>query len=249
MRRIVLLIVLFSLLLVQNGCGIKRSAGKQPAFDGIVISDNGGSLMIAVSGKGDVLSPFEPVSVSYAKAEKESFPMGTLIRITFDGTVRESYPVQITAKDISVIEEVKDNWPPTLQLAKDYSPEEAKADGCYVENVDGKENEDENLEVAARFQQNASQGICAYLRKVSYTTEGDPIITDFIYDGIKFYAVTDSTRDSYGGTGSRISSKEYSFLNTYEKEGKKIIYLANKEQVSQEEYEAGTLDTLTVYSE
>ncbi len=247
MRRIVTFVFLISFLMVQNGCSIKQSSDKESYLDGIVMSENEGSLMIAFSGKEGILSPFEPASVFY-KAVKESFPRGTLIRITFDGTVRESYPVQVTAKDIAVIQEVKDNWPPTMQIDSTYSPEEAIADGCYVENINGKNN-NKNLEVAVRFWQNASQGICAYLRKVTYTTEGDPIIADIIYDGTKFYAVTDSTRDSFLGTGSRISSKEYSFLNTYEKDGKKIIYLANKEQVSQEEYESESLDTFTVYLE
>lgn len=249
MRRIVIFVFVFLLLMVQNGCSVKQGSDKESVLDGIVMAGNESGVMIASSGKEGVMSPFEPVSVFYNKVVKESFPRGTLIRITFDGTVRESYPVQVTAKDITVIQEVMNNWPPTMQVDKAYSPEEALADGCYVENMSGKDNNDKNLETAVRFRQNSSQGISAYLRKVTYTTEGDPIITDIIYDGTKFYAVTDSTRDSFLGTGSRISSKEYSFLNTYENEGKKIIYLANKEQVSQEEYESETLDTFTVYLE
>ncbi|SHO51944.1 DUF4362 domain-containing protein [Anaerocolumna xylanovorans] len=253
MKRIAFLFLFVTLALVQSGCSMLQSSGREPAFDAIVISASEGSLMVAVSGKGETLSPFEPASVSYNKTEKSVFTRGTLIRITYDGTVRESYPVQLTAKKITVIEEVKDNWPPTSQLKKDYSPEEAKEDGCYVESLSGKENKD----IAARFQGNSSQGICAYLRKVAYTVEGDPVITDFIYDGTKFYVINDATRDAFAGSGNKIMQKEYLYINTYEKGGTKIIYLADEKDISQEEYEEkvmsakgeALLDTFTVYSE
>lgn len=252
MKRIAFLLLVAALAMVQSGCGIKGT-GKKYTFDAIVISASEGSLMVAAAGKGEGLSPFEPASVSYGKIDKDIFKRGTLIRITFDGTVRESYPVQLTAKKIAVLEEVKDNWPPTLQLARDYSAEAAKEDGCYVTGVVSEENKD----AAVHFIENSSEGICAYLREVSYTDEGDPVIVDFIYDGRKYYVITDVTRDAFAGTGNKIIQKEYSYANTYEKDGKKIIYLADKKGITSKEYEEKVinpkgemlLDTLTVYSE
>lgn len=253
MKRIAFLVLVITLAMAQSGCGILQSSGGKYTLEAIVISAAENSLMVAVSGKSEALSPFEPASVSYDKIDKSVFTRGTLIKITYDGTIRESYPVQLTAKKITVVKAVKDNWPPTSGLDKDYSPEAAVEDGCYVEGLAGKENEDS----AFRFQEHSSQGISAYLRKVSYTIEGDPIITDFIYDGTKFYVVNDATRDAFAGSGSKISSKEYSYIHTYEKGSTKIIYLANKEDLSPEDYEdmvintkgEALLDTWTIYSD
>lgn len=253
MKRGAFLLLLLVLTIVQAGCGKEESTGTKTTLDAIVISANENSLMVAVSGKGEGLSPFEPVSVIFDKTDSSIFTRGTVIRITYDGTVMESYPVQLIAKEIKVIEEVKDNWPPTAQLDKDYTSDAAGEDGCYVESLNGRENKD----AATHFYETSSQGICAYLRKVFYTDEGDPIITDFIYDGTKFYIVNDATRDAYAGSGSKIDKKEYSYINTYEKGSTKIIYLANKQGISPEEYEKLVLsengevllDTYTVYSE
>lgn len=253
MKHRILLLLLLILAAVQTGCQKGQNTGTKYTLKAIVISGTEGSLMVAADGKASGLSPFEPASVSYNKKDIGVLERGTVIQITYDGTVRESYPVQLTAKKITVLEAVKDNWPPTLRLNKDYSPEAAKEDGCYVESLSGRENR----ENAFRFQQNSSQGICSYLRRVAYTTEGDPLITDFIYDGTKFYAVFDSTRDAYAGSADKISTREYSYIHTYEKGSKKIIYLANEKDLSPADYEKLVinakgeilLDTCTIYSD
>ncbi len=94
-------------------------------------------------------------------------------------------------------------------LPEDYNPQTAAANGDYVE-VHGSEfyNEDK----LAAFLDNVYSKKQAAIRMVSYTTEGDPIISDVIYDGSKFTVFCDTTRDQFG----KKEIAQYEFLNLFE---------------------------------
>ena len=232
-----MLTLLLCLVIISiSGCS-KSEVTEDTTFRAIVISVQDESIMTAVSGKSEVLTPFEPVSVHYKEAKNLKLQRGTVIDILFDGTVMESYPPQIKAKKITVIEDVSDNWPPTKEIPKEYPSESAKEDGYYVEGLDG----NANVELVDRFQNNSSQGIIAYMRKVSYTIEGDAIISDFIYDGNKYYVAVDASRDAYSA-GDKFIFSEYSYINTYEKENTRIVYLADKKDISPADFEEMVLN-------
>ncbi len=235
-KKLFLLTLLLCLVIPASGCR-KSEVTEDKTLRAIVISVHDESIMTAVSGKNDVLTPFEPVSVHYKDTKDLKLQRGTVIDILFDGTVMESYPPQISANKINVIEEVADNWPPTKEIPEEYPFESAKEDGVYAEGL----KETANPELVDRFLDNSTQGITAYLRKVSYTIEGDPIITDFIYDGGKYYAVTDASRDAYAAE-EKITAKEYSYINTYEKENRRIVYLADQKDISPEDFEEMVLN-------
>ncbi|WOO38475.1 DUF4362 domain-containing protein [Anaerocolumna sp. AGMB13020] len=231
LQKIFLLTLLLCLVIPASGCR-KSEVAADKTLRAIVLSVHEESIMTAVSGKNDVLTPFEPVSVHYKDAKELKLQLGTVIEILFDGTVMESYPPQISAKKIKVIEEVADNWPPTKEIPEEYPYESAKADGLYVEGL----KETANIELVDRFLDYSTQGITAYLRKVSYTIEGDPIITDVIHDGSKYYAVTDASRDAYASK-EKFITKEYSYINTYEKDNRRIVYLADRKDINPEDFE------------
>lgn len=48
------------------------------------------------------------------------------------------------------------------------------------------------------FLQSAAKGKSAFMRTIYYTTEGDPIITDYEFDGEKYIVTYDNSRDSFG---------------------------------------------------
>ena len=48
------------------------------------------------------------------------------------------------------------------------------------------------------FLQSAAKGESAFMRTIYYTTEGDPIITDYEFDGEKYIVTYDNSRDSFG---------------------------------------------------
>jgi hypothetical protein len=49
--------------------------------------------------------------------------------------------------------------------------------------------------------------------------------------------VHDSSRDAFGGKDNTISKYEYLYLNTYEKDDKLVIYLADRNDITNEEFE------------
>lgn len=200
-------------------------------LNSIVISKNDTGFMVAAYDNSGMRS-FEPFSVHYDGAPSLEVTMGTLIKITYGGNIAESYPGQIWADKVEILEPVKDNWPPTDKLPKEYTSEEAVKDNCFVIGLDKTEGE----EVLNNFVQNTYNGIVGYLRRVNYTMEGDPIITDVIYDGNKYFVFEDKSRDAYAGNSDKLYKKEYKFINTYEKENKKIVYLADRNDITDEEF-------------
>lgn len=108
------------------------------------------------------------------------------------------------------------------KLGKDYSKEQAIADGAVVITFEGIENS-KNIGL---FVENVSRNIESMLRLVQFTVEGDPIITDITYhvDRDNYYTLcTDNSRDQYAGSGKGISELVYSYMVT---DGSKV-YLSN----------------------
>jgi hypothetical protein len=105
---------------------------------------------------------------------------------------------------------------PLADLPNDYGAyknrEQAIADGVYVNVQDA---EIYNQTVVDIFYENALAGVPAFMRVIHYTIEGDPVITDFQYDGEVFTITTDSSRDIFGGYGygdKNFSVQTYKYL-------------------------------------
>lgn len=67
----------------------------------------------------------------------------------------------------------------------------------------------------------------AYLRKVSYTVEGDPIIHDFYYDTAKFNVTIDTTRDKFGPQA--IEEVTFKYLQIFDMNGYLYFMVTNLE--------------------
>jgi len=102
------------------------------------------------------------------------------------------------------------SWPPLSDLPSDYSKEQAINDHVYV-NIHGAEIYNQALVDA--FYMDVSNCVAAFMRTMEYTIEGDPIITDYQYDGIIFTVTTDVSRDKYKGIESGdIFTDTYKYL-------------------------------------
>jgi beta-lactamase regulating signal transducer with metallopeptidase domain len=96
------------------------------------------------------------------------------------------------------------SWTPLEELPADYgiydNREQAIADGVYV-TVHGRETYNQGMVNA--FYKNALAGNAAFMRVIQYTTEGDPGIFDYQYDGEVFTVTHDNSRDTFGDYGNK----------------------------------------------
>lgn len=76
-----------------------------------------------------------------------------------------------------------------------YTSEEAKSNGDLVVGPGG----NYQYEKINQFLNHIDQQKSAQLRITSYTDEGDPIISDFNFDGKKIQYSYDNSRDKFGG--------------------------------------------------
>jgi hypothetical protein len=125
------------------------------------------------------------------------------------------------------------SWKPLTDLPSDYGKEQAVADGVYV-NIHGAEIVNQAL--VDTFYRGALHGIAAFMRTMEYTVEGDPIITDFQYDGAIFTVTTDISRDKFKGIESEdIYTVTYKYLIPYDHSrpfGSLLsCYLSNEENI------------------
>ncbi len=114
-------------------------------------------------------------------------------------------------------------------LPEKYLPETAAANGDYVEVHAAKFYNEEKLTAFLGHVYSKKE---ASIRLVSYTTEGDPIISDVVYDGSKFTVFCDTTRDQFG----KKEIAHYEFLNLFEytrKDDTTLLLLSNDSELNE----------------
>lgn len=123
---------------------------------------------------------------------------------------------------------------PLKDLPKDYPIESAIANGDYVRSCDGITNND----AMEDFIKKVSNKENASIRTVLYTDEGDPLITDFLYEDSSFKVTYDATRDKFGGI-SEITTKTFKNLATYQTNGKLVYFISDLDKISAEDFNNG----------
>jgi hypothetical protein len=112
------------------------------------------------------------------------------------------------------------------ELPEKYTSDMAKANGDVVNGF----KEVTNIQKLDNFIKNTESKVKDYVRIVSYTDEGDAILTDLNYDGKEIIAITDFTRDKFSAPENRTKTqyKVTKILKASEPEG--IRYKAMTEQ-------------------
>lgn len=95
-----------------------------------------------------------------------------------------------------------------MEMPAEYTEDMAIRDGVVVDNMSSVRNP----EYLYRFCDLYSDGSEAFVRVMSYTIEGDPIITDVSYKNGIITVTMDFSRDSYGGNQPTIIKEEFRYL-------------------------------------
>lgn len=98
-------------------------------------------------------------------------------------------------------------------LPHDYSAEQAAADGVVTLYYD--DAEDVNAEKLADFVSKLEAGAPAMVRLMSYTVEGDMILTDVVYDTRCFTLRVDATRDEFAAERT-ITEQCFAYLTAHD---------------------------------
>lgn len=109
-----------------------------------------------------------------------------------------------------------------VELPEEYPSEMAKENGDVVNALDGAFN----LNKLDNFISNVDKKLRDSVRVVSYTIEGDAIITELSHDGQNITAVVDATRDKFAGTEGR-NKKQFTISKVVKTvEGERVVYTA-----------------------
>jgi hypothetical protein len=89
-----------------------------------------------------------------------------------------------------------------------------------------------NQSVLKSFMDKVKQGVSAQLTVVSYTDEGDPVLTVVQYTGELFLAVVDTSRDRFSHGG--IEEFKFTKLITFKEGSRNTVHLFNTDVTLQE---------------
>ena len=136
---------------------------------------------------------------------------GTEVFITYTGEVMESYPTQINALEI----QTETMYTTKIEeLPEKYDLTKAIADHCVIATNNNKMYNKDELD---RFIENVKNNIPDFIRCISFTTEGDMLITDVNFEGSNSFRVCfDWTRDKWSGKEDR--TYHYSRYQTFSAE-------------------------------
>ncbi len=151
------------------------------------------------------------------------YSIGQELLITYTGYVMETYPVQI---DVIKIQTETDYKTKIEKLPSNYTVEQAISDNCVVTKTGG---EIKNIDELNRFLDNVNSNQPDFIRCISFTIEGDMIITDVTFEGNNSFRVClDSTRDKFSSSEDRIYRYfRFSKIDIEDTDSRKEIYLKN----------------------
>lgn len=126
-------------------------------------------------------------------------------------------------------------------INKEYPSSLAIENGDYV-NIHGDIYNEQKMTDFIENVQNKKQD---KIRTVVYTVEGDPIITDFNYNGSTFIVVKDNSYDRYSSGGT--TKKELSNLLTYEHQNRLYYSVTNLSVITEEDIDKGFDEVILKY--
>jgi hypothetical protein len=87
------------------------------------------------------------------------------------------------------------------------------------------------------FVTNTAEGKASQVIIAVYTTEGDPIYKNVLFDGKHFYAIIDNSRDRFKGEGQDCENIRYDYLRiiTGLETGSKFVILTNNSELTFEQ--------------
>ncbi len=180
-------------------------------FRAIVLSCNEKTLIVKPLEEKDIKVFSDKVSIGLGNNNDMIYMEGQELLITYTGDVMDTYPTQIRTTKIQTETEYKTK---IEDLPKDYNIIEAIKDNCVVSIHNKKLYNKDELD---RFIENVNNNRADFMRCISFTTEGDILITDVNFEGSNSFRVTfDWTRDEWSSSEDR--TYKYCRYKTFEKE-------------------------------
>ncbi|GHU94027.1 hypothetical protein FACS1894208_04420 [Clostridia bacterium] len=181
------------------------------------------SYAIRTTPSGGTLDKGEYLErVTYTRGELEGFLATAGVtwesfHEDWDASVGKAFAL-IDDGTLTVTSPTPSDLPPPIgvpaleKLPADYGKEQAARDGVYV-NIHGSEifNASALINFYAEIDKGAPQP--AFVRTMFYTVEGDPIITDYQFDGEKYTVTLDTTRDKF--SAQNFERRTYKYLVSY----------------------------------
>ncbi len=180
-------------------------------FRAIVLSCNEKTLIVKPLEEKDIKVFSDKVSIGLGNNNDMIYMKGQELLITYTGDVMDTYPTQIKTTKIQTETEYKTK---IEDLPKDYNIIEAIKDNCVVSIHNKKLYNKDELD---RFIENVNNNRTDFMRCISFTTEGNILITDVNFEGSNSFRVTfDWTRDEWSSSEDR--TYKYCRYKTFGKE-------------------------------
>lgn len=190
---------------------------------GTIIEKNKDEYIIEVDDGYEL----ENISKQILIKTEENFQLDWKVKVVYKGYEENTSPLKVNLKDISVylVNGFSKAYVKQEEITKNYKLENAIKDGYFIITAEKKYNET----LYTQFLNNVEKEIPAFLRAVTFTTEGDTIIKDIKFTTDKKIQLSiDYTRDNYINETDRIY-KNYTFdkLSTYVDETGEYLYAYN----------------------
>lgn len=196
---------------------------KQTSFRAIVVSSNEKSIIVQPIEEQDKQILSDRVSIGLGENNDMLYFEGAELLITYTGEVMDSYPTQIKTSKIQTETDYKAKID---ELPQDYSLINAIEDNCVISIHEKKLYNGDELD---RFLKNVENNTPDFIRCISFTIEGDMLITDINFEGSNsFRTCCDWTRDEWSSKEDRTYKYgRFTKLVTDETEEGTGIYLEN----------------------
>lgn len=162
-----------------------------------------------------------------------SFESAGVNKDTLEEAAKEQLNQQLQTESMSMVSD-EENRRDLTEICIRFSkyPETSKelAQAGLVVNVHGViKSGKEKLDA---FLLNAQEGAAASVEFVQFTTEGEPVFYYIHYNGTDFYAVTDSSRDSFAAGIDTVKEYYYAYLKNFSENGKVTLILTDTEDLT-----------------
>ena len=204
-----------------NNEAMNNNSNKNYSFRAIVVNSTEKTLEVQPIEEKDINLLSNRVKINLDENNDAIYFEGAELLITYTGEIIDSYPTQIKVINIQTETDYKTK---IENLPADYSLIQAIRDNCVISTNNYKIYNKDELD---RFLENVNNNVPDFVRCISFSEEGDMLITDVNFEGNKsFRYCLDSTRDKWAGKEDRTYRYgKFTDLKIDESDEKTSIYL------------------------
>jgi len=119
-------------------------------------------------------------------------------------------------------------------ISKEYAPDRAVKDGCFVILHNEVNSKLENMDKIDKFVSDSQNGKLASITIAQYSINEYRSITKIVYDGIRYYGVEKDIR--YDSNNTKYYQFEFKYLKIFEEKDTKRYLLFNDNEITYSKY-------------